>query len=111
MPDAKRPLGLSEAKDILGLPTVPATPLPPAPPQAPREMKHGTEVVLWSPGFSVSIKGETSVDHAIQQAERLFAQHAPNAPQSGPTGFANTERGPGFEAPGSSMLYPPQVTS
>jgi hypothetical protein len=99
-----------EAKHVLALPTAPATPPPPPPPPPPVERKHGTEVILYSPGFSVTVKGDTSVDHALSEAERIFKELAPNGPQSGSTGFAATERTPGFQAPGSSMWHPPTVT-
>ena len=69
------------------------------------------EVVLWSPGFSVTIKGATTVDHAVEKAEELFGKFVPKTDQTQSTGFASTERGHGFQTPGSSMPYPPQVTS
>lgn len=66
------------------------------------------EVILYSPGFSVTIKGATSVDHAIAEAERLMDKFAPKVPQSGPIGFAQVERRDVPEVQPSSMPCAPR---
>lgn len=60
--------------------------IPPVPPAPPRKLDHQTEVILYSPGFSVTIKGDAPVAEAVKEAERIFRDLSHKVPQPGPTG-------------------------
>lgn len=68
-----------------------------------------TEVNIEVTGFSVTIKGDCTVDHAVDHATKIFEKFAPKEPaKPGPAGFALVERRGTPEAQPSSMRDVPR---